>query len=363
MKIVIFLPNWIGDVVMATPTLQAIRHHFGPAAHLIGVMRPYVSDVLAGTDWFDAQILYDPRSRDSKLRSRSLIRKLREQRLDTVLLLPNSLRTGVLGWLSGAPKRIGYAQYGRGPLLTDKRKFQKSRGRFMPASTMESYLALAHLMGCAPSPPKLKLATLPQDEAAADGVWHRLRLPPGNEVVVCHNAGGWGGHASSKAWPNTYLAALAHRIATRNGMHVLVLCGPEERAAAADIALRAAHPRVKSLADQPLGIGLTKACVRRSRLMISSDSGPRHFAAAFGVPVITLYGPTHKAWGNTNHAHAINLSEDVSCGPCMKRVCPLEHHRCMRDLSVDRVYAAVAKQLTVEPEFAPRWQKSGTIPA
>ena len=363
MKIAIFLPNWIGDVVMATPTLQAVRDHFGPSAHLIGVMRPYVSEVLSGTRWLDQQLFYDPQAKDPALRSRTLLRKLRQERPATVLLLPNSLRTGLLGWLSGAGRRVGYAQYGRGPLLTDKLKFRKSRGRFLPASTMDSYLELAYLLGCPRRTPHLDLATLPEDEAAADNVWRRLRLPPGKEVVVCHNAGGWGGRASSKAWPNAHFAELAYRIATRLGKSVLVLCGPGERAAAADIALRAAHPQVKSLADQTLGIGLTKACVRRSRLMISTDSGPRHFAAAFGVPTITLYGPTHQAWGDTHYSHAIDLQEEVPCGPCMQRKCPLVHHQCMRDLSVDRVYAAVLKQNSITPEHTPHWQRTTNLSA
>ena len=79
--------------------------------------------------------------------------------------------------------------------------------------------------------------------------------------------------------------------------------------------------------------------------MVSTDSGPRHFAAAFDVPVITLYGPTHIEWGDTHYARAIHLQEDMPCGPCMKRVCPEGHHRCMRDLTVNRVYSEVAKQL------------------
>ena len=179
MKIAIFLPNWIGDVVMATPTLQAVRDHFGPSAHLIGVMRPYVSEVLSGTRWLDQQLFYDPQAKDPALRSRTLLRKLRQERPATILLLPNSLRTGLLGWLSGAGRRVGYAQYGRGPLLTDKLKFRKSRGRFLPASTMDSYLELAYLLGCPRRTPHLELATLPEDEAAADDVWRRPAFASG----------------------------------------------------------------------------------------------------------------------------------------------------------------------------------------
>ena len=126
MKLAVFLPNWVGDVVMATPTLQALRSHLGPDASFIGVMRPGVTDVLGGTRWFDRQFLYQPRSKNPRLTSRNLVRCLRQEKLDSVLLLTNSLRTGILGWLSGARQRVGYAHYGRGPLLTEKIRFKKN---------------------------------------------------------------------------------------------------------------------------------------------------------------------------------------------------------------------------------------------
>ncbi|MEK6248174.1 MAG: lipopolysaccharide heptosyltransferase II [Planctomycetales bacterium] len=349
MKIAIFLPNWIGDVVMATPTLRAVRNRYA-SAELIGVMRPYVADVLAGTTWLDEKLYYDPRSQDPALKSRQLVRQLRKRHPDTVLLLTNSLRTGLLGWLSGAPQRVGYAQYGRGGLLTDKLKFPKMHGKFVPSSTMDSYLRLAYLLGCREQHNQTELSTLPEDDDAADRAWERLRLPAPDQVVVCHNAGGWNGKASSKSWPAESMAELLRRIANHLNLSVLVMCGPNERADAANIALLANHPNVKSLADQPLSIGLTKACVRRSRLMVSTDSGPRHFAAAFGVPVVSLYGPTHIAWGNTHFSHEIHLQHDVPCGPCMKRVCPLKHHNCMRDLTVDRVFDAVVQQLGTQTQ-------------
>ena len=346
MKLAVFLPNWVGDVTMATPTLQAVRAHFGGQLNLLGVMRPYVADVLSGSDWFDKKLFYDPRSPDPQLSSRNLIRSLRIERPDSILLLTNSLRTGVLAWLSGAKQRIGYAQYGRGPLLTDKLKFEKQGGRFVPTSTMQGYLKLTRFLGCPQNKRwPLSLETTTADELAADAIWKRLRLPSGSETVVFHNAGGWGGRAASKSWPLDHAAELAVKLARDEGLTVLFLCGPQERAMAAKTVLAASHPRVKSLADQSLSIGLSKACIRRSRLMVSSDSGPRHFAAAFGIPLVTLFGPTHTAWGDTDYDRMITLQHEVPCGPCMQKTCPLEHHQCMRELTVKRVYAAVTQLL------------------
>jgi heptosyltransferase-2 len=354
MKIAIFLPNWIGDAVMATPTVRAVRRHYADA-QLIGVMRPYIAEALAGLPWLDETLYFHPRSNDPQLSSWRLVRRLRRQRPDVALLLPNSTRTGILGWLSGAPRRVGYAQYGRGPLLTDKLKFKKARGRFLPTPTMDAYLALAYLLGCPIESPQTELRTLPADEAAADRVWQDLNLPPGNEVVILNTGAAYG---SAKNWPTGYFSQLAVRIADQQQLGVLVICGPQEREAAAEIAATANHPLVNSLAGQRLSIGLSKACVRRSRLMVSTDSGPRHFAAAFDVPVVTLYGPTHVTWGDTHYRHAVHLQRDVPCGPCMKRACPLARHHCMEELSVEQVYGAVEKLLG-ETDRHPTCKKIG----
>ena len=331
---------------MTTPALQALRSHLGSHASFVGVMRPSVVDVLGGSQWFERQLLYQPGSKNPRLTSRNLVRSLRNENLDSVLLLTNSLRTGILGWLSGAKQRIGYAHYGRGPLLTEKIRFKKYKGRFVPSPTMLGYLKLTHLLGCPEGATwPLHLETTAADEAAADQTWERLHLPDPKRVVIFHNAGGWGGRATSKSWPFGHAAELARKIALQEGLTVLFICGPQERALAAKTVLAAAHPRVKSLADQSLSIGLTKACIRRSRLMVSSDSGPRHFAAAFGIPLVTLFGPTHIAWGDTDYGRMISLQHDVPCGPCMQKKCALAHHHCMQKLTVKQVYSAVNQLL------------------
>jgi heptosyltransferase-2 len=126
---------------------------------------------------------------------------------------------------------------------------------------------------------------------------------------------------------------------------VLVLCGPDERAPAREIVRQAGHPRVVSLADRSPSIGLTKACVRRSALLITTDSGPRHFAAAFNTPVITLFGPTHVNWTRTYHPRAWNVLHPVSCGPCQRPICPEGHHRCMRELTPEAVFGLALRAL------------------
>ncbi len=340
-RLAVFVPNWVGDAVMATPALRALRHHHA-AGQLLGIMRPVVADTLAGGDWFDETILFDPRAPQRELTSPAVLARLRAWRPDTVALLTHSFRTGWMAWRSGARRRVGLALHARGWLLTDRLPPVRRGGRLVPAPVLDDYLRVAATLGCVAPRAPLELATLPEDEAQADAVWQRLRLPRDAAVVVLNSSGAFG---AAKLWPREYAAALAFRLAAERAVSVLVLCGPAEREQARDIVARAAHPRVVSLADEPLSIGLSKACVRRSALLVTTDSGPRHFAAAFDVPVVTLFGPTHPAWSETFYPRATHLQHAVPCGPCQQRNCPLAHHQCLTQLGVDTVYRAAVAAL------------------
>ena len=249
-----------------------------PTAEMIGIVRPYVAEVLAGTPWLDDLIPFNRRSDESHQRTRGVIRQLRAHKFDTLVLGTNSFRAAAMAWLGGARQRVGYVRYGRGPLLTHKLYHPRYKGGWLPTPAIDAYLQLAYAVGAEWESPRIELATMPADEAAADAAWKTLGLPPGDQVVVLNSGGAYG---AAKVWPSEYYAELARRIAVEQGLSVLVACGPSERAAARRIVELADHPSVVSLAEEPMSIGLTKACIRRSRLLVSTDSGPRFFAVAF----------------------------------------------------------------------------------
>jgi heptosyltransferase-2 len=340
--IVVFAPNLIGDAVMATPTLRALRAGF-PQARIVVVVRPNVAPVLDGAPWFDGRILYAPRAHDPAHRERAALTRIRGEGAALAVLLPNSFRAAWLAWRAGIPRRIGYARGGRSWLLTDRLVPPRDgRGRYLPTPAVDYYLAIARTLDCPISSLRSQLFTTELEERAADAAWARLGLRPG-APVVCLNTGGAFGPA--KSWPVEHCAALARRLADEQGVAVLVLCGPAERDAARAIVAEARHPRVVSLADEDMSIGLSKASVRRSALLVTSDSGPRHFAGAFGVPVVSLFGPTHIAWTRTYHPDALHLQQPVPCGPCQRPTCPEGHHRCMRELRPEAVHAAALRLL------------------
>lgn len=332
MKIAVFLPNWVGDVVMATPVLRAVREHFA-GAEVLGVMKPYVAGVLAGAPWLDRQLLLD---------RRWPVAALRRERIDLAILLPNSFHSALLAWLGGCRRRVGYARYGRSFLLTRTLPpVRDERGRLKPSPVIDAYAELAVAAGCPRPSRRLELFTTPQDEAAADAVWRGTGLDDAREVI-CLNPGAAFG--SAKFWPTESWVEVARTLADERGCGVLVLCGPAERALAGQIAAGANRREVRSLADYPPSLGLTKACVRRADLLITTDSGPRHFATAFDRPTLTLFGPTHVAWTETYHARAVHLQKPVPCGPCQRRVCPLDH-RCMKELTPGEVLTEARRLL------------------
>ena len=178
--------------------------------------------------------------------------------------------------------------------------------------------------------------------ASADGVFQRLGLRGDGRVVATEFERRLRG---GKALADRILRPTGPAGRRRLDHDVLVMCGPKEREIARRMVPLGQRPRVFSMADQPMDLGTAKACIRRCRLMVSTDSGPRHVAAAFGLPVVTMFGPMLPIWSENPTQQAVNLLLDLDCIGCHKRVCPLGHHRCMRDLSVEMVFTAATSLL------------------
>jgi len=339
--VAVFLPNWIGDVVMATPAVRAARQHF-KHSRLIAVCKPYVADVLAGSPWFDDVVLLDKRG----LKDRSflaVVQKLRGLKTDTAVLFPNSFRVALVARLAGCKTVVGFARYFRDGLLSHRLYVTRDdHGQPKPVPIVDDYNRIVEKLGVPNPGHRLELFTNPVDDAAAELFWSKHALQRFPKVVGLNPGGAFG---AAKHWPTEYFADLARSFADRHGSGVIVLCGPAEREIARRIATLAQRPGVVAMGDTGLSLGLTKAIVRRLSAMVTTDSGPRHFAAAFDVPVVSLFGPTHIGWTETYFAKAINLQKKLPCGPCQQRVCPLSHHRCMTELAPAEVFAATNELL------------------
>lgn len=350
MRIGVILPNWVGDVVMATPMLRAVRNRH-PDAEVIGVCRKFLTPLLDGTRLIDRFHTWESGGRGLIGRATHMVRALRRERLDAAFVLRNSCYAAGVAYFGGAKQTIGYARRGSGLFLTKRLQAPLENGKLKPVSAVDYYLELAASWGCEISSPQLELVTSAADEAAADEQWQRLDLPDGNDVVLLNTGGGCG----TKVWPKDQSAQLARRVAEELGHSVLVLCGPAERAEAAQIVAQANHPHVKSVAAEDVSFGVTKAIIRRARMLVTTDSGPRHIASALQTPTVVLFGPVGPRWSRNYQKESVELQLPLDCAPCGKRVCPLGHNRCMTDLSAGMVLGAVKNllQSTTQQSFAP----------
>lgn len=356
-RVVVFLPGWIGDAVMATPALRAIRQRFANS-RISWVAKPGVLNALQGSQWTDGTIASGNKGGFSKLiEPYSLARKIREEfggAPDLAVLLSNSMRTGLSAYLSGAKKRVGQALHGRRFLLTDAIEPKRDqKGNLRPYPIIEVYNEIARVAGCADPGLKMELFTTRSDEAEAAQVWSVAGFRPGLRVIGIHAGAAFG---AAKLWPIERFAEVANNLANR-GNGVVILGGPAEAAQALDLVARANHPMVRALAEPgmpSLSLGLVKGVTRRLALLLTTDSGPRHIACAFDRPVVTLYGPTHIAWTETWQKNAVHITAPVACGPCQKRICPIGHHDCMKKIETPLVFDIVCQMLEGEvPALAP----------
>ena len=334
MTLAVALPNWVGDAVMATPTLRALRARF-PDERIVAVARPYVRPVLEPNPWTDAFI----EAGKSAGGFRAAVRALRRESIETGVLLPNSFRSALVFRLGGVRRRIGYARGGRGFLLTDRLKPQRDGGRFVPTPQITYYLALAEHLGAPTNDRRMQLTTTEEDEAAATAAYQTAELEPHATLLLCP------GYAfgPSKGWPAPHWGKLVRGAAERFGLRSAVLCSPKEERLAG--AISDAAGGCATFCDKGITLASARAVVRRARAMVTIDSGLRHYAAAFGRPVVALFGPTHIEWTETWYDKEVRLQGVVPCGPCQESVCPTGTAECMWKIRPDEVLDALAEAL------------------
>ncbi len=326
-RLLVRLPNWLGDVVMALPALASVRSMF-PEAHLA------VAGTAAVTPIFEEQTGVRPQQ-IIVLDKDKETKQLREGSFDTALLLTNSFRTAWTARRAGIPARWGYAAGGRGPLLT--RVVARPR-RGLHQS--EYYLELVRGLGMdAPAaPPRITVTGVTRERASR--LFEACGIAPGSTIVGFAPGAAYG-HA--KRWPTDRVAEVAVRVVRERGAAcVLVGAAADREAGRAIESTLPPDVKVTNLigrTDLRLLLGVLEAC----RAFVSNDSGAMHVAAAVGVPVTAIFGPTNERETAPIGDHDVILHQ-VFCRPCMLRECPIDH-RCMKRISVDDVYGAVTRRM------------------
>jgi heptosyltransferase-2 len=241
------------------------------------------------------------------------------------------------------PRRIGYNRDGRGWMLTDRLEPLRNGRKFTPAPMIPYYNEIGRRLGCESFCKIPELFTTPDEEAAVDKLLEEMNVVPGQPIVALNPGGSFG---PAKCWPPERFARVADTLAGELGGAVYINYGPSENEVriAREVA---GHMKMPTLVrDKPLlPIGGSKAMIKRSTILITNDTGPRHYANAFGVPVVTVFGPTDPMWTLTETDRERSLIIPVECGPCQQPVCPEGHHKCMQLLDVDMVLTAARELL------------------
>jgi heptosyltransferase-2 len=314
-RLVVFAPNWLGDAVMALPAIADLRRA-SPGASLSVAARPTVAPLFALVSGIDTVIATGGRPQTPLP-------------ADIAILLPNSFHAALTAWRAGVPERWGYRTEWRRPLMT--RTVAAPKGLHQ----VEYYRQLVRALGfpaASPARPQvfvseeLRAAGVRELESAGwDGARPLVALAPG------------AAYGGAKRWPPASFAALARDLAHEGIQSVMV-------GSRADIPVaRAIEAELKGTVvlnlmgtDLALLAGTLAAC----RTLVSNDSGAMHLAAAIGVPVAAVFGPTDERLTRPAGDEHVVLTHPVWCRPCMMRECPIDH-RCLRGISAGRVGDAV----------------------
>ena len=326
-------PNWLGDAVLAIPTLANLRRSF-PHARISLLVRPWVSDLFRPSPFVD-ELLEVPSRNQLAWAATSL----RRRRFELAVLLPNSFRAALIATLAGIPHRIGYLTDRRGLLLTIGVCASGRRS----AHQMDSYLGLLRALRWDAWERPTRLTLPPGSNAEAEGLLGGSGLRLGAVLVGINPGAAYG---AAKRWPVERFAEAADLLADRLGTTALLFGSPMEAALT-----RAIRDRMRGEAIDFAGRTTLAAFTNllgRCRFLLTNDSGAMHLAAALGVPCVALFGPTDpRRTGPLGPGHQV-LHHPPACSPCRYRNCPIDH-RCMRALGVGEVVATAEAILKGPP--------------
>jgi heptosyltransferase-2 len=335
MKILIRATNWVGDAIMALPALRAARGRF-PDANISILARPYVADIYRGQKICDELISYDPQGPHAGLSGRErLAQELRKQKFDVALLLQNAFDAAWIAWRAAIPERIGYARDGRSLLLT--KKIPVPRRGEIPVHEQFYYLELLRRAGWINSLPGESFVTLDVCEDHSRQAEEMLSSAGARPNVLRIAIGAGASYGSAKCWPPERFADFVNRFRLHTDTDVILFGTASEQRVSEAIAAGITGPSISFVGKT--AIAALPALLSRCQLFVGNDSGAMHVAAAVGLPVVAIFGPTDPNGTAPITPRCTVVQEKPYCSPCFLRRCPTDH-RCMTGVRPEAVEAA-----------------------
>lgn len=333
MKALIVAPSWIGDTIMAQP-LFARLHASHPNLRLDALAPQWVAPVLQRMAEIEEVVASPFGHGQLSLKTRwRLARELAARSYDAVYVLPNSLKSALVPFMAGIPRRIGFTGESRFGLINVRHDLDK----FALPLMVERFAQLAEPPGAQlPRPishPKIRSTAADQERTLSELGLER----PQRIAGLCPGAE----YGPAKRWPARHFAALARKLAER-GYAIWLFGSPKDHAIAEEIAQLA--PGLCRNLCGATSLGQAIDLLALADFVVCNDSGLMHVAAALDRPLVTLYGSSSPGFTPPLSDQADILSLQLDCSPCFKRDCPLGHLDCLNKLLPEQVFSACLKR-------------------
>lgn len=338
MRILLRIPNWVGDAVICLPAIEAVRDSF-PGSSITVLARPWVAPIMEVHPAIDHVIQY---KRPGKLLQNlkemfSIITILNRKKFDLAILFQNAFEAAFIAWCARIPSRVGYGTDRRGFLLTRSLKIRRQEGK---DHQIHYYLGILEAMGLKARYKEPRIYLPPSVSAEARKRLAGEGVRDGDLLVGLGPGAMFGG---AKRWPPEDFASVGERASRIKGSKLVILGSKGEK----DIA-QAVERKLNGLAVNLCGkteLNEAVAVIGRCNVFVTNDSGLMHVAAAMGVPTVAVFGPTDPSATGPVGAVATYVRAEVECAPCLKAECPGDH-KCMNSVTVDMVWREVERLLT-----------------
>lgn len=356
LKILLIRLRLIGDVVLTTPIIRALRRA-QPDARLTYLVEPSAAPVVARNPHLNDVIVSPLLGGTARLREDArLALRLRRQRFDAVIDFHGGPRSSLLTWLSGAPVRLGYTIKGRAWMYTSR--IDRPRGHRARHSVLNQWdLLQAFVPGLAPPDPATDAVEMVEDPAAMGRVASHLLtwgFQPSDALVVIHVGAG----NEFRRWPEASFAEVAARLAAASPKRRIILTTGAAQAGRAEevrrLAVARGVPPSSLTVACDLDLAELRALVARAAVFVGGDSGPAHIASTTQTPMVVVFGPTTPmVWGPWRDPSLPTAIVDVGplpCRPCDQRVCEPGDYRCLRGIGPEAVADAAERVMARERE-------------
>jgi len=337
-RIIIVRMDRVGDVVLSTPAIKAVRDAC-PDSHIAVLVRPYAKDVVDGNPYIDEVITYDKLGREKSILGKiRFAAGLKDKRFDLAIVLHPKNSSHILAYLAGIPERLGYYKKS-GIFLTKKIPHTKQYGL---RHEIDYSLGLLNYIGIESSNRSLYMPINRSSEDKIQGLFDKNGISRTDTVITIHPAAS----CQSRRWALERFAKASDLLAEKYGAKIVIISGPDEKILGYKVA--------ELMKSKPLNLaGNTSisdlaSILKRSKLLISNDSGPVHISCAVGTPVISIFsrkdrGISPERWGPVGKRD-IALYKDVGCGVCLAHKCKLGF-KCLDAISIEEVLSAADKIL------------------